>query len=31
MDRPILNGISFNVPAGNSVAIVGTSGSGNIS
>ncbi|KAG0585767.1 hypothetical protein M758_2G035900 [Ceratodon purpureus] len=27
-DRPILNGISFDVPAGNSVAIVGTSGSG---
>ncbi|XP_024393646.1 ABC transporter B family member 25, mitochondrial isoform X1 [Physcomitrium patens] len=27
-DRSILNGISFDVPAGNSVAIVGTSGSG---
>lgn len=30
-DRPILNGITFDVPAGKSVAIVGTSGSGNIS
>ncbi|CAK9197159.1 unnamed protein product [Sphagnum troendelagicum] len=27
-DRPILNGVSFEVPAGKSVAIVGTSGSG---
>lgn len=30
-DRTILNGISFDVPAGKSVAIVGTSGSGNSS
>lgn len=28
-ERKILNGISFVVPAGKSVAIVGTSGSGN--
>ena len=27
-DRSILNGISFDVPGGHSVAIVGTSGSG---
>jgi ATP-binding cassette subfamily B (MDR/TAP) protein 7 len=27
-ERPILNGVSFQVPAGKSVAIVGTSGSG---
>lgn len=30
-DRKILDGISFVVPAGKSVAIVGTSGSGNAS
>lgn len=29
-ERKILDGISFVVPAGKSVAIVGTSGSGNL-